>query len=551
MVRPFLTAFLPALFLCCPAHAPAQDRGVQQAPVVIEDAAGEQVGLYRESHALLIGASRYHKGWPELPAVPEDVQAVRTALETQGFLVTVVTDPDNTQLRLAFDEFISAHGNDVDNRLLFYFAGHGHTRKQAYGAEMGYIVPVDAPNPNLDDPGFLATALDMQQMEVYAKRIQAKHAMFLFDSCFSGSIFSLSRAIPENISYKTAKPVRQFITSGSADETVPDESIFRRQFLAALTGEGDTNGDGYMTGTELGEFLQQKVVNYSDASQHPQYGKIRSPYLDRGDFVFTLAAAGSPAQTASDTTTVAASHERSAGHDTFELAFWDAIKDSPNPSDYLAYLEQYPNGRFAALARVRSQPPASGESPDAGQAQLTVRSNVYDDQVYIDGQPKGSTRLDLALAPAAYALRVEKQGYEPYEERLELSPGEARTVRANLRRKSVPGTQRVAVAGNVRAPSRPTTDGWAIIGKYKQGRYYDLALRVDADSPAIGRHYDAVKNFRVVQKGPTERRGQVITLGTVHRGDSVEVLDIHINSPSTKAVRVYAKLRAVLHRLER
>ena len=155
-MRPFLAAFLPALFLCWPAHA--QDRGVQQAPVLIEDAAGEQVGLYRESHALLIGASRYHNGWPELPGVPEDVEAVRRALETLGFQVTVVTDPDNTQLRIAFDEFISAHGNEVDNRLLFYFAGHGHTRKQAWGAEMGYIVPIDAPNPHRDDPGFLASA---------------------------------------------------------------------------------------------------------------------------------------------------------------------------------------------------------------------------------------------------------------------------------------------------------------------------------------------------------------------------------------------------------
>ena len=40
------------------------------------------------------------------------------------------------------------------------------------------------------------------------------------------------------------------------EESVPDESIFRAQFARALEGEGDSDGDGYVTGTELGEFLQ-------------------------------------------------------------------------------------------------------------------------------------------------------------------------------------------------------------------------------------------------------------------------------------------------------
>jgi adenylate cyclase len=36
-----------------------------------------------------------------------------------------------------------------------------------------------------------------------------------------------------------------------------------------------------------------------------------------------------------------------------ELAFWDTVKDSDNPAMYEAYLEQYPEGAFAALAKVR------------------------------------------------------------------------------------------------------------------------------------------------------------------------------------------------------
>ncbi|MDB5773532.1 MAG: hypothetical protein JWM42_3906 [Burkholderia sp.] len=37
----------------------------------------------------------------------------------------------------------------------------------------------------------------------------------------------------------------------------------------------------------------------------------------------------------------------------YELTFWESIKDSTHASDYEAYLQSYPNGRFAALARSR------------------------------------------------------------------------------------------------------------------------------------------------------------------------------------------------------
>ncbi len=37
-----------------------------------------------------------------------------------------------------------------------------------------------------------------------------------------------------------------------------------------------------------------------------------------------------------------------------ELAFWEAIKDSANPEDYEAYLETFPGGVFASLARKRA-----------------------------------------------------------------------------------------------------------------------------------------------------------------------------------------------------
>lgn len=39
----------------------------------------------------------------------------------------------------------------------------------------------------------------------------------------------------------------------------------------------------------------------------------------------------------------------------YELSFWETVRNSQNPAEYRAYLDAYPNGRFAALARTREQ----------------------------------------------------------------------------------------------------------------------------------------------------------------------------------------------------
>jgi hypothetical protein len=282
----FLSFFLASAFMVSSAGA---QRGI--VPVPIKDQAGNQVGLYKGSYALIIGVSDYTNGWPDLPEVKEDLIALGEALEQIGFQVYKSLNPKRKDLEGAINGFISKHGYEKDSRLLIYFAGHGHTIVPKYGGmEMGFIVPSDAPNPSLDEQRFLEVGLSMQNIEVYARNIQSKHALFVFDSCFSGSIFSLSRAIPQVIQEKTNKPVRQFITAGRANQTVPDVSIFRRQFIKALKGEGDYNKDLYVTASELGQYLEDTVTNYSKGSQTPQYGKLRDPTLDQGDFVFPISA---------------------------------------------------------------------------------------------------------------------------------------------------------------------------------------------------------------------------------------------------------------------
>ncbi len=254
-----------------------------------KDGQPQKVEFYTGSYALVIGASNYQNpAWQRLRGVAEDAKAVRSALEKQGFTVEQFNDPTSETLLPRFNKFVNDYGFVKTNRLLIYFAGHGYTYTDAEtGGQFGYIVPIDAPNPQRDLIAFQQRAVSMDEIENLARRIQSRHAMFIFDSCFSGTLISREGGTANKfVNYLTAKPVRQFITSGAANQAVPDVSIFRQMFVKALEGEADANKDGYITGSELAAYLQERVIFYSKQGQTPQYGKLRDPRLDGGDFVF-------------------------------------------------------------------------------------------------------------------------------------------------------------------------------------------------------------------------------------------------------------------------
>lgn len=244
----------------------------------------EQVQLYQGSYALLIGVSNYTGGWPSLGSIPAELESVERLLLEAGFMVEKHMDPDHKRLPQLFETFIDRYGYNPENRLLFFYSGHGHSRKNG---SKGYLVPTDAPNPVVDDVGFVQKAVGMHQILSWARDIEAKHALFLFDSCFSGTIFKQKNLPkpPKHITNLTTMPVRQFITAGRAGETVPAKSTFTPAFIDGLQYSlADLNGDGYVSGTELGLYLQETVPKHTD--QSPQFGKINDYELSRGDFVF-------------------------------------------------------------------------------------------------------------------------------------------------------------------------------------------------------------------------------------------------------------------------
>jgi hypothetical protein len=287
-----LGAFLFLLTFCSvvvslPAHATSRGIIVQT-----QTASGstQQLRLYSGYHALVIGCADYHNGWPPLPNPVNDAREVASLLDTLGWSVGLLTDPDGTTLRRELNRLVTGPGKIRDKAILVWFSGHGQTIQEADGTTLGYLVPVDAPDPEKDLLGFMERAISMRQIETVSKQIWSKHVLMAFDSCFSGAIFQMVRTKPSAyIQEKISYPVRQFITAGREDEQVPDKSVFKDVFVQGIKeGFADLNGDSYVTGEELGAYLQESVINYSRKAQHPQFGKINNPKLDKGDFVFVL-----------------------------------------------------------------------------------------------------------------------------------------------------------------------------------------------------------------------------------------------------------------------
>ncbi len=249
----------------------------------------QEIELYKASYALVIGNGNYTDLSP-LPGALQDVEEVKDVLETHGFDVTLKTDLNKRKFEKALAEFVFESGKDEDNRLLFYYAGHGYTQKAVNGEDLGYLAMVDAPSSATDKIGLEITSVDMSSLVTQSKKIQAHHVLFMFDSCFSGTILDVrdELQIPEGISDSIKHPVRQFITAGRGDETVPDHSYFKEVFLDLIQGRfNETFFDEYITGEGLGYYLKNQVPQYNKA-QHPQYGKIQDPKLNKGDFVFVL-----------------------------------------------------------------------------------------------------------------------------------------------------------------------------------------------------------------------------------------------------------------------
>jgi len=220
-----LISLLTIYLWCLSGVLIADSRGIK---VMAKTQSGsmKEISLYSGYHALVVGCGDYKAGWPALPNPIKDAREVSIALKNMGWHVDLVENPKGAEFKRSLNELIAGPGKDTGKGVLIWYSGHGYTMKEADGLNLGYLVPVDAPDPEIDEIGFMDQAVSMRQIETVAKRIQSKHVLMAFDSCFSGAIFQMVRAKPSAyIQEKVAEPVRQFITAGNENEKVPDRSV--------------------------------------------------------------------------------------------------------------------------------------------------------------------------------------------------------------------------------------------------------------------------------------------------------------------------------------
>ena len=254
-------------------------------PLTRVDSATQRQALYGKSFAVVIGINHYEK-WPGLEFAVADANAVKNTLQKTGFEdITLIMDKEATQRRILTELFHRLPEKvDRNDRVLFYFAGHGQTEDMPGGGKKGYIIPVDA-----ESDSYASNAISMEQIRSLSSRIAAKHIFYVMDCCYSGLGLNRSTGvwpgISDDLRKVSAMRVVQIITAGGQGEQVQEKEghgLFTSYFLKAIEGEADIDKDNVVTGTELGAYLRPTVSNASRQMQTPLFGRLEG----EGEFLF-------------------------------------------------------------------------------------------------------------------------------------------------------------------------------------------------------------------------------------------------------------------------
>ncbi|MBT4822316.1 MAG: SUMF1/EgtB/PvdO family nonheme iron enzyme, partial [Lentisphaerae bacterium] len=267
--------------------------------VEVRDRAGHELGRFGSSLALVIHVSRYQDAsWGDLPSAALEAETISSALSDNGFAVTRLENPTSDDLSRGLNGLVGASVADKTGRMVIFFAGHGHQRDGPFGGrKKGYLVPADAPHPDKGLEGFTAKALEMSDLVALCSKLECSHALFVLDCPFSSTVLA-SRGvgvrkadIPAYISERVLLPVRQFIAVTAEQERTRNRESFAEAFVLALDGAADRDDDGYVLGTELGHYFEAELSSWRKG-QSAEFGKMRHPLWDRGDFCFVVPRTG-------------------------------------------------------------------------------------------------------------------------------------------------------------------------------------------------------------------------------------------------------------------
>jgi hypothetical protein len=286
-----LTLFFSSAYIYCPAaktlkketaapNSSSETRGVQ-----VKDKSAASFGsLYNKSYAVVIGINNYEK-WPSLEYAVNDAKAMEKKLKSLGFETTTLLNQNagkDNILKILGDELPRKVGKN--DRVIIFFAGHGQTEQLADESQMGYIIPVDADTGNI-----FSTAISMDQVRVFSRRLKAKHVLYLIDSCYAGLGLTRAGSIPASekdyLRKITTRKAHQMLVAGGKGELAHEEGshgVFTKYVLEALDGAADRDEKGYITFSDISSYVKPKVSRQTHNSQVPQYGNIDG----EGEFVF-------------------------------------------------------------------------------------------------------------------------------------------------------------------------------------------------------------------------------------------------------------------------
>jgi len=313
-------------------------------------------GVYR---AIIIGNNAYKDPkniWGPLNTAVSDANSVAKLLKEQyGFEdVNLLLNATRRQILGALSGM--AAKSQANDSVLIYYAGHGYRNEDT---DEAYWIPVDA--QGWDDSYFLSNARIKEKLSVISAR--AGHTLLVSDSCFSGSLLrGGNRGISlaqRNEPYlrKVAKRKSVQIVAAGGLEFVDDDyrdsghSPFTYFFLHELRD----NTDELLTTTELSTSLTRQVGN--NVQQTPQSGVLHGAGDEGGEFIFrrtkfsTLPVSAGVRTPQSKTV----SPDFAVNPVAVELSYWQSIEDSNNLALFSSYLNRYPKGTFADIAKHKRQ----------------------------------------------------------------------------------------------------------------------------------------------------------------------------------------------------
>jgi len=290
--------------------------------------------------ALVIGNSSYQYA-PHLPNPTSDAEAIAATLRNLGFEVTKGIDLDRTETEMIIREFSKTlPGADV--ALLFY-AGHG-----IQVGDHNYLVPVDAQLADETDLHFEATDLNLV-LDVMAREPRVN--LVFLDACrdnpFAQTLArsmgaTRSTAIGRGLAIVDASAGSFIAYATDPHQVALDGKGIHSPFTAALLAHMESPG---LSISDMMIEVRNDVLMATQQKQRPwDTSSLTRPFYFAPAVAVAATETGSPASSGNAVSTPAVDKE---------VVFWQSIQNSNSPAQFQAYLDQYPNGTFAPLARTR------------------------------------------------------------------------------------------------------------------------------------------------------------------------------------------------------